>query len=96
MTKEYVIGVTGASGVIYARRILEVLCEKATVHIVISDVARRIAEIERVDLSRVRRNLCREQRSCRGYRQRVVPVRRDGNRALQHEDACSGQQRICR
>ncbi|MCK8518111.1 UbiX family flavin prenyltransferase [Methanoculleus sp. 7T] len=50
MKKEFVIGVTGASGVIYARRLLEVLCDRATVHIVISDVARQIAGIEGVDL----------------------------------------------
>jgi flavin prenyltransferase len=51
MKKEYVVGVTGASGIVYARRLLEVLCDQATVHIVISDVARQIAGIERVDLS---------------------------------------------
>ncbi|MDN7026110.1 UbiX family flavin prenyltransferase [Methanoculleus sp. FWC-SCC1] len=50
MTKEYVIGVTGASGVVYARRILEVLCEKATVHIVISEVGQQIADLEKVGL----------------------------------------------
>ena len=47
MTKEFVVGITGASGVIYARRLLEVLCDQATVHIVISDTARQIAEIGR-------------------------------------------------
>ena len=51
MKKEFVVGVTGASGVIYAHRLLEVLCDRATVHIVVSDVARQIAAIERVDLS---------------------------------------------
>lgn len=50
MKKEFVVGVTGASGVVYARRLLEVLCERATVHIVISDTARQIAGIEGVDL----------------------------------------------
>ncbi|MCC7566509.1 MAG: UbiX family flavin prenyltransferase [Methanomicrobiaceae archaeon] len=50
MRKEFVVGVTGASGVIYARRLLETLCEKATVHIVISDIARQIAGIEGIDL----------------------------------------------
>ncbi len=50
MKKEFVIGVTGASGVIYARRLLEVLCSAATVHIVVSDVARQICEIEGVRL----------------------------------------------
>lgn len=50
MKKEFVVGVTGASGVVYARRLLEVLCDNATVHIVISDTARQIAGIEGVDL----------------------------------------------
>ncbi|KLK88391.1 aromatic acid decarboxylase [Methanoculleus sediminis] len=50
MKKEFVVGVTGASGVVYARRLLEVLCERATVHIVISDTARQIAGIEGVNL----------------------------------------------
>jgi len=51
MKKEFVIGITGASGVIYARRLLEVLCDRATVHIVVSDTARQIAGIEGVDLT---------------------------------------------
>ena len=50
MTKEFVVGVTGASGVVYAHRLLKVLCEEATVHIVISDTARQIAGIEGVNL----------------------------------------------
>ena len=50
MTKEFVVGVTGASGVVYARRLLEVLCDQATVHVVISETARQIAGIEGVDL----------------------------------------------
>jgi len=50
MKREFVIGVTGASGAIYARRLLEILCEKADVHLVISDVAREIAAYEGVDL----------------------------------------------
>ena len=51
MKREFVVGVTGASGAIYARRLLEVLCEVARVHIVISDTARQIAGIEGVDLT---------------------------------------------
>ena len=50
MKREFVVGVTGASGAIYARRLLEVLCERARVHIVVSDTARQIAGIEGVDL----------------------------------------------
>ena len=48
MKKEFVIGVTGASGACYARRLLEVLCRDAEVHIIISDVAREIAAYEGV------------------------------------------------
>jgi 4-hydroxy-3-polyprenylbenzoate decarboxylase len=50
MKKEFVVGITGASGVVYARRLLEVLCDHSTVHIVISDTARQIAGIEGVNL----------------------------------------------
>jgi 4-hydroxy-3-polyprenylbenzoate decarboxylase len=49
--KEYVVGVTGASGICYARRLLEVLCADATVHVIVSDVAKRIAAHEGVDLT---------------------------------------------
>lgn len=51
MKKEYVVGVTGASGCCYARRLLEVLCQDAQVHVIISDIAREIARHENVDLS---------------------------------------------
>ncbi len=50
MKKEFVIGVTGASGACYARRLLELLCIDAEVHIIISDVAREIAAYEGVSL----------------------------------------------
>jgi 4-hydroxy-3-polyprenylbenzoate decarboxylase len=51
MKKEYVVGVTGASGICYARRLLEVLCKDANVHLIVSEVAQEIARHERVDLS---------------------------------------------
>jgi len=51
MKKEFVVGVTGASGICYARRVLEVLCAEATVHIIVSEVAERIAAHEGVVLS---------------------------------------------
>jgi 4-hydroxy-3-polyprenylbenzoate decarboxylase len=51
MEKEYVVGVTGASGICYARRLLEVLCTVATVHVIVSDVATKIAAHEGVELS---------------------------------------------
>jgi len=51
MAERYVVGITGASGIIYARRLIEVLCGKAEVYVVISEMARRIAEYENVDLS---------------------------------------------
>lgn len=50
MGKVFVVGVTGASGMIYARRLLDILGERSEVHLVISDVARTIAACERVDL----------------------------------------------
>ena len=50
MKKEYVVGVTGASGACYARRLLEVLCRDAEVHVIISDVAAKIAAHEGVSL----------------------------------------------
>ena len=51
MKKEFVIGVTGASGSCYARRLLEVLCKDANVHLIISDVGAEIAAYEGVSLS---------------------------------------------
>jgi 4-hydroxy-3-polyprenylbenzoate decarboxylase len=51
MKDEFVIGITGASGICYARRLLEVLCPVSTVHVIVSDVAVRIAAHEGVDLS---------------------------------------------
>jgi 4-hydroxy-3-polyprenylbenzoate decarboxylase len=54
MEKEYVIGVTGASGVCYARRLLEVLCTDAKVHLIVSDVARQIAAHEGVSFEDLR------------------------------------------
>lgn len=50
MKKEIVVGVTGASGAIYARRLLEVLCRDAKIHIIVSDVAAKIAAHEGVSL----------------------------------------------
>ena len=48
MEKEIVVGVTGASGSIYARRLLDILCREAEVHIIVSDVAAKIAAHEGV------------------------------------------------
>jgi 4-hydroxy-3-polyprenylbenzoate decarboxylase len=50
MKKEIVVGVTGASGIIYARRLLEVLCGNAQVHVIVSEVAGKIAAHEGVSL----------------------------------------------
>jgi len=46
-----VIGVTGGSGIIYAKRLLENLPKDIEVFLVISELGRRVAEIEEVDLS---------------------------------------------
>jgi 4-hydroxy-3-polyprenylbenzoate decarboxylase len=43
MKKEIVVGVTGASGTVYARRLLEVICNDVKVHIIVSGVAAQIA-----------------------------------------------------
>ena len=51
MEKEHVIGVTGASGIVYARRLVEVLSAQARVHLVVSDIAREIAAFEGVSLA---------------------------------------------
>ena len=53
MKKEIVVGVTGASGAIYARRLLEVICNDAKVHIIVSDVAEKIAVHEGVSFKRI-------------------------------------------
>lgn len=50
MEKEFVIGVTGASGIIYAQRLLENLCGSAGVHLIISEQAEKIAAIEGIRL----------------------------------------------
>ncbi len=44
--EEYVIGVTGASGTVYAQRLLELLCPVAKVHLVVSETARELARHE--------------------------------------------------
>ncbi|MCX6693960.1 MAG: UbiX family flavin prenyltransferase [Methanomicrobiales archaeon] len=46
--RRVVVAVTGASGVIYARRLLDVLGECARVHLVITPAAQKVARIEGV------------------------------------------------
>lgn len=49
MAKEIVVGVTGASGAVYARRLLDALISRdVNVHIIITDVAGKIAAHEGV------------------------------------------------
>jgi len=48
MKKKYVVGITGASGIIYARRLLELLTPVAEVHIIITDMAYKIADFDAV------------------------------------------------
>jgi len=50
MGKEFIVGITGASGIVYARRLLDILEKSFTVHLIISDNARKIALYESVDL----------------------------------------------
>jgi 4-hydroxy-3-polyprenylbenzoate decarboxylase len=44
--KEFVVGVSGASGAPYARRLLEVLTRDADIHLIVTDQARAIAAHE--------------------------------------------------
>lgn len=50
--KRYVIGVTGASGILYAERLIQILAPVAEIHLIISDTAFLIAQDERVQLDR--------------------------------------------
>jgi flavin prenyltransferase len=50
MKKTFVVGVTGASGVIYAKRLLDELCTAASVHVIITETAKDIARVEGVNL----------------------------------------------
>ena len=50
--KRIVIGVTGASGILYAKRLLEALTHvDIEVYLIISETARTVARLEKVDLS---------------------------------------------
>ncbi|HJJ48589.1 MAG TPA: UbiX family flavin prenyltransferase [Methanocorpusculum sp.] len=46
-----VVGITGGSGTIYAKRLLETVPKDVKVFLVISDLGRKVAEIEGIDLS---------------------------------------------
>ena len=48
MNPRIVVGISGASGVIYARRLLDHLAGKAEVHVTITPVAQEIAKHEQV------------------------------------------------
>jgi 4-hydroxy-3-polyprenylbenzoate decarboxylase len=61
MEREFFIGVTGASGIIYARRLLEVLCESAMVHLVVTDTAGAIARHEGVSFEGLSATVHRDQ-----------------------------------
>ena len=50
--KRYVIGVTGASGIIYAERLIQILAPDTEIHLIISDTASLIAQDEGVLLDR--------------------------------------------
>lgn len=51
MKPKIVVGITGASGIIYARRMLEVLCDRAEVHVIVTETGRRLADFEDVELT---------------------------------------------
>lgn len=48
MNPRIVVGISGASGIIYARRLLDHLAGKAEVHVIITPVAQEIAKHEQV------------------------------------------------
>jgi flavin prenyltransferase len=48
MTRKIVVGISGASGMVYASRLLHHLCPVADVHLIVSPVAREIAAHEGV------------------------------------------------
>lgn len=49
--KRIVVGITGASGILYAKRLLDALSGLAEIHIIISDSGKKVAAYESVDLS---------------------------------------------
>ncbi|MDO5843916.1 MAG: UbiX family flavin prenyltransferase [Methanocorpusculum sp.] len=49
--KKIVVAVTGASGTLYAKRLLEAIPKEIEVYLIISELGRKVAEIEGVNLS---------------------------------------------
>ncbi|HJJ92098.1 MAG TPA: aromatic acid decarboxylase, partial [Methanocorpusculum sp.] len=49
--KRIVVGITGASGILYAKRLLDALSGKAEIHIIISDAAKKVAAYENIELA---------------------------------------------
>jgi 4-hydroxy-3-polyprenylbenzoate decarboxylase len=54
MGKVFVVGITGASGIIYGRRIVEEIAKSAEVRLIVSGTAREIGRHEGVDLDGLR------------------------------------------
>ncbi|HJJ47227.1 MAG TPA: UbiX family flavin prenyltransferase [Methanocorpusculum sp.] len=50
--KRIIVGVTGASGMLYAKQFLDALKGKAEVYVVLSDAGKKIAKLENVDLEK--------------------------------------------
>ena len=48
--KRIVVGITGASGILYAKRLLDALSGKAEIYIIISDAAKKVAAYENIEL----------------------------------------------
>ncbi len=48
--KNFIVAVTGASGIIYAQRLLHELCRTAQVQLIVSETGRRVASMEGVSL----------------------------------------------
>ena len=47
--KRIVVGITGASGILYAKRLLDALSDKAEIHIIISDAAKKVAAYDNIE-----------------------------------------------
>jgi len=54
MGKVFVVGITGASGIVYGRRIAEEIARSADVRLIVSETAREIGRHEGVDLDGLR------------------------------------------
>ena len=96
-----IVGITGATGVIYGVRLLQRLREAGVeTHLVISRWGARTLLHEtpysREQVEALATEVVRARRHGRGDRERVVPDRRDDHRAVQRQDAGADRARLRR